>query len=445
MKALPIEIGLLQSLLYLNLHNNLISKLPVEVGALKRLHTLDLSNNNVSSLPHELCLVNSLIWVDLSNNDMDTLPDYFGSLVNLRVLKLSKNKLQGVPKTFFQLQRIEELDLSSNCLHEIDLGICEGLVSLKEANFESNRIQHLPRQLSTMPALATLNLRHNKLDSLPLDLLNSSINIDISHNPMNDLPFKFHSVVDKREAYENPSGYTQEEVTKWMVKEKLLYKPAADEWNVKKALYMSGKLTFSDFMNGIIWRCQNIYQSKDIGLLKDDQMTIKRIKQFYFHCKKYGSAPLYVHRTNEENRQREDEANSLSKAREEKLGVARNIDLKRRAEEFNLYFGDVHKRCRDAEERFREVQDKRNEEKKFETKKLLDDVTSRLRKKDELDAEKKAAEKIALANETHELNALSFQSHTNKKRFLPVEISVWKLDVGDGKNENNDNSESESK
>jgi Leucine-rich repeat (LRR) protein len=408
--------------------------LPVEVGALNRLQTLDMSHNILSTLPHELCFMKSLSWIDLSHNNIDCLPEHFGSLRNLRVLKLSNNKLKGVPKTFYQLENVHELDLSSNYLREVEIGLCEGLVSLKEANFESNRIKHLPQQICTMPLLERLNLRHNDLNSLPLDLANSQIQVDIAQNPLHDLPFKFHSrpndsINNMNTAYQNPSGYTKEDVNDWMKKEDLLYKPAVDEWNMKKTLYMSGDLSYDNYMSGVIWRCENVYRDMDTMAFKEDRMVIKRVKQFYFHCKKYGNPPLYIQRSYEENKRREDDAAHLLECREERFKVARDIDMKRRAEEYETYFGNLSHRCSSADDRFKKYKDEKATLEKAETQKLLDNVTHKMIEKDKLDTEKEKIEKISLKKETERLNALSFQSHRNKKRFLPIEIDpCWKSD-----------------
>lgn len=427
MKVLPPEIGLLKLLLYLDLHNNQIEHLPVEIGALSNLEYLDVSQNIISSFPHEFCLMKSLMSLNASHNNLQNLPQYVGSLRNLRILNVASNELVCLPLSFENLSNLEELDASYNKMDSISKGFCKNLTSLKVANFHSNSIQHLPIQICFMSSLQVLNVRQNKLNSLPLELMDAQITLDISQNPLNDLPFKFNSSIETHLKSENPSGYNQHEVFEWMKNEQRLYQPAVEEWNLKSTSYLTDILGFEDFRNGVIWRCDNVLDGFDSSIFKNDLGMIKRLTQFYFHCKKYGNPPLYVHRDAQKETERVRDATELRIRREKRMDVARNSDLKRREEEYQRYFGNLHERCIDAELRFKSQLDIILEQKRVENRILMNDVSARMTEKDMIEAQEKLKQERERALETEKLNAISFKMFKSKKRFLPIEIEpCWK-------------------
>lgn len=90
------QLGLLKSLLYLELHHNNISgQIPFELGSLSSLVSLDLYQNSLTG----------------------PIPDTFSRLSKLRILRLNNNKLTGViPMSLTNLPSLQVLDLSSNRL-----------------------------------------------------------------------------------------------------------------------------------------------------------------------------------------------------------------------------------------------------------------------------------------------------------------------------------------
>ncbi len=421
-------------LIHLDLHNNQIEELPIQIGALSNLKFLDISQNKISSFPHEFCLLKSLLSLNASQNKLEILPQHIGSLRNLRIFKLTKNGLNTLPNSFYKLFKLEELDLSYNMMDSINTDFCESLKSLKVINLQSNKIQHLPPQICNMGSVQFLNLRQNKLNALPLEIMDTKIELDISQNPLENLPFKFHVTAQKDVIQENPSGYTQVEVLEWMKHERLIYQPAVDEWNLKMTAYLSGQLLFDDFKNGVIWRCDNVYDGFDSNVFKKDEKMLKRLTQFYFHCKKHGNPPLYVDQDRQEKNKRQSDAQHLESQREERMNIARKLDLKRREEEHQRYFGNLHTRCDEAETRIRESQEVLLESRRNENLNILNDVSARLVEKEKVEAREKVQREEAAVLEAEYLNSISFKSHKSKKRFLPVEVDpCWKSYNGENK------------
>ena len=68
---MPAELGQLQSLKELHLHNNEIEEVPIELEQLQSLDWLDLYNNQIKEVPVELGRLQSLEELCLDGNPLD--------------------------------------------------------------------------------------------------------------------------------------------------------------------------------------------------------------------------------------------------------------------------------------------------------------------------------------------------------------------------------------
>lgn len=432
MQEIPHEIGLLKRLLYLKLQHNAIKVVPEEIGALVHLQRLDLSHNKINIIPHEFCLITSLLWLDLSYNNIEIFPENFGTLASLQTLDASHNRISALPPSFQYLKCLEELYLSSNRFKSLDPILCIHL-PLKILHFEANRIKHLPPEVCKMMQLEVLNLRHNDIRSIPLDLpkhtdpSGQQILLDLSQNPLSDLPTKFASSEANR-SHQNPSGWELNEVYDWINEEDMIYKPAVDEWIVKKDSYLSGYLVFEDFFKGVLWRCENLIFNKKIdAILLNNKKYSDRLKQFFFYCKKHGHPRMYEQLNTQEHDLRERESAEREKVRIQRSLDAKDADMDRRSQEHDRYLENVSERCSKAKIRMSQVAEHRRMKECKENDTLQAKVKSKMEDKDKIDLEIEAERALQSAREAEELAELSFQSHANKKRLLPVQIDpCWK-------------------
>ncbi len=413
---------------------------PTEMGALVHLLRLDLSHNRIRIIPNEFCLMKSLIWLDVSYNTLEHFPTNMGALCNISTLNASHNKISCLPPSFQYLRCLEELILPSNNFRDFDSVLCNQL-SMKVLDFEANRIKYLPQEICQMSKLENLNLRHNDIRSIPLDLAKCAhetngrrIHLDLSQNPLTDLPLKFSTASDNN-YYQDPSGWNLKQTFDWMNDENTTYKPALREWGVKKDAYISGYLKFDDFFKGVQWRCENLpgsFSNKSFGsdseevFLKSKNHSI-RLKRFFFYCKKYGCPPVYETLTKEELCSREKEARELEMARILRAESAKKTAVERGLQEYDIYFGNMSERCAKADALMSHEIDQRRLEDHLEFEHILTEVKSRVEKKNILQEERKLNEAMKSAREAKELVQISFQSYTNKKRILPIEINpCWK-------------------
>ncbi|KAH0777617.1 hypothetical protein KY290_009028 [Solanum tuberosum] len=191
--SLPEEIGDLENLEYLHARFTLISRPPSSIVRLNKLKSLDFGKvKSEDGVDFVFPLVNegllSLNYLDLSYcniKDGELLED-IGSLSSLKGLYLKGNNFEHLPRSISELGALQTLDLS-DCKRLRQLPeFPQQLSSLKGLYLKGNNFEHLPRSISELGALQTLDLSDCKrlrqlpefpqqLDTIYADWTNASI------------------------------------------------------------------------------------------------------------------------------------------------------------------------------------------------------------------------------------------------------------------------------
>ena len=424
---MPREIGLLKNVVHMDLQSNCLSLIPVEIGALTRLQSIDLSRNHITRLPHQICLLPCLMWMNISHNGMQELPTCIGSLSNLRTIIASHNELGTIPPSFNALSQLRDLDLSSNKICSIDKDTCLGLQSLENANYSSNIIPLLPREVLMMRSLRQLNLRHNSLQALPLGFSNfindfgEQVDVDVRRNPFCHVPSKFRSA----QSSESPSC-SMDKLFEWMKQEDVFYDVAVSEWSSRSYLYLACQLNFNDFYRSVLQEAERSSSaSKDLDL--QSKFYRDRIKCFYFESKKRGSPPIYEQQSNEEEERRRAKARSLEIIRYDLAKAAKEEDLRRMNESHDAYFNSLESRCREASSKFMKSEEIKIAAFRNFNSTLLSEISNKIHLKEISQAEGRKLLREEVLEEVKKLNLLSFQKHSNNNRSFPVETDpCWK-------------------
>ncbi|XP_072275565.1 leucine-rich repeat-containing protein 40 [Pyxicephalus adspersus] len=212
LQELPSAIGELVNLQKLNISHNRLKNLPEELGQLQNLKNLLLQHNQLEEVPDCMGQLNALEELDLSNNILKNLSSHLGALTYLTRLNLSNNKLKVLPPEISRMKSLRQLDCTSNLLEEIPSSLT-GMDSLEQLYLRQNKLTFLPElpnckllkelhvgnnQISTvgpqhlmhLSSLCILELRDNKLKSLPdeITLLNGLERLDLSNNDLGSLP-----------------------------------------------------------------------------------------------------------------------------------------------------------------------------------------------------------------------------------------------------------------
>ncbi|XP_053248062.1 leucine-rich repeat-containing protein 40 isoform X1 [Podarcis raffonei] len=191
LKDIPEELTQLKHLRSLLLQHNELNQLPEEFGQLISLEELDISNNRISSIPTSFRFLTNLVRLNLTCNHLKSLPAEISAMKSLRQLDCSKNYLETIPPEVANMVSLEQLYLRRNKLCYLpDLPSCK---FLKELHVGENQIEVLkPDHLKHLNSLCVLELRDNKLKSLPdeITLLQGLERLDLSNNDISSLPSK---------------------------------------------------------------------------------------------------------------------------------------------------------------------------------------------------------------------------------------------------------------
>ena len=184
--TLPKSIGNLKELVILNISNNQLKILPESIVNLNKLERLNISANQLTTLPESIVNLGKLERLNISANQLTTLPKSIGNLSNLQTLDISTNELTTLPDTINKLNKLYRFWVERNKLTKLPDAICE-LIELQFLHLNDNKLETLPELIGNLK-LFTLKISNNQLKTLPESIgkLTSILNIDLSHNPMEE-------------------------------------------------------------------------------------------------------------------------------------------------------------------------------------------------------------------------------------------------------------------
>jgi len=175
---IPREIGLLTSLLHLNLDKNTLYGGIPDLAKLTSLQLLRVSSNQLSGpLPKDLAKVTTLASLDLESNTFTgMIPSEWRLLSNLFFLGLRLNDIDGsLPADIFErLSNLRYLDLEGNKIHGTIPTQIGQLFKMESLYLEKNRLSGtLPTHLANLKNLNELLLYGNPLSgSVPKEYIN---------------------------------------------------------------------------------------------------------------------------------------------------------------------------------------------------------------------------------------------------------------------------------
>jgi leucine-rich repeat protein SHOC2 len=103
--TLPLEIGLLKYLQTLLLSRNKLNTLPLEIGSCKSLQLLDLSYNNIIGLlPETMGIIYSLVELNISFNEINEFPESIIGFQEMKVMNAERCRLTRLPKSILELK-----------------------------------------------------------------------------------------------------------------------------------------------------------------------------------------------------------------------------------------------------------------------------------------------------------------------------------------------------
>ncbi|CAI8587538.1 unnamed protein product [Vicia faba] len=117
------------------IHLNKLRFLPLSIGEMKSLRYLDVHFNELHGLPQSIGKLTNLEYLNISSNfnDMTQLPETVGGLSNLVELDMSNNQIRALPCAFCRLYKLTKLNLDQNPILVPPLEIVnQGAEAIKE-------------------------------------------------------------------------------------------------------------------------------------------------------------------------------------------------------------------------------------------------------------------------------------------------------------------------
>ena len=90
---------------------------PDAIVELESLVWLDLQDNILDHIPEEITTIPNLMILDLRYNEIPYIPDYISNMKNLSTLLLDGNILiEPLPRALFEMKQLTHLSLQSMCM-----------------------------------------------------------------------------------------------------------------------------------------------------------------------------------------------------------------------------------------------------------------------------------------------------------------------------------------
>ncbi|XP_071854375.1 uncharacterized protein [Apostichopus japonicus] len=166
---------------------------PGSFSGLGKVVSIDLSQNNIAILPETIfySVQDTIEQIHLDRNNLLEISEgTFSNLAKLSALFLGQNRLTDLsPNLFMDLSALLRLHLNSNQLTRIPNGLLEPLHHLKILDLSSNSILDIYSWLFPFSS-ETINLANNRLQSIPRPLSSEPLmglqTLDIRNNEISD-------------------------------------------------------------------------------------------------------------------------------------------------------------------------------------------------------------------------------------------------------------------
>ncbi|MCE9597678.1 MAG: leucine-rich repeat domain-containing protein [Spirochaetia bacterium] len=132
--ALPDSFGRLQRLKKLSFHDVKFDEFPRALLELKNLEELKVVGANIQNFPEEIRKLAKLERLEFTSNGLRTVPPQIRLLKNLKYLHLEKNDISEIPEWLMQMPKLERIWLNSNKIRNVPDSLCKkGLFFVLEA------------------------------------------------------------------------------------------------------------------------------------------------------------------------------------------------------------------------------------------------------------------------------------------------------------------------
>ncbi|XP_077462671.1 leucine-rich repeat-containing protein 40-like [Stigmatopora argus] len=157
--------------------------------AARKSGSLNLTNRNLTEVPANVYRLNVDTPEEARGDASFSASDRWWEQTDLTKLLLSSNRLSGLSEDIRLLPALATLDLHDNQLQTLPAALGE-LRDLQELRLSHNQLKSLPLELFSLKKLRSLTLQQNLLEALPEELreLEGLTQLDLSDNLLTELP-----------------------------------------------------------------------------------------------------------------------------------------------------------------------------------------------------------------------------------------------------------------
>jgi len=167
-----------------------IDSLPRNFSKLKNLERLTIAYCSLNKLPDNFYKLQKLNTLIFYSDAFTKLPEVCYQLPSLTHLDFYYNHIRSIPKGIDQLKNLEHLYLSFNQISVLPPDI-QNLSKLQSFHIHHNNIEIAPQWLSRLTSLEILDLGFNDIEKLPdLSNLKSLKEVDFQENKLIKFPFQ---------------------------------------------------------------------------------------------------------------------------------------------------------------------------------------------------------------------------------------------------------------
>ncbi|KAG1675355.1 Protein flightless-1 [Nymphon striatum] len=186
-------------------------------GVLPFVRGVDFTGNNFQddAFPNSVAVMTGLRWLKLNKTNLDWIPEELYNLQKLEDLSLLRNNLVTVHGEITTLPCLRSLNLRHNKINNNGLpDDIFGLEDLTVLDVSHNELEFVPPTLEKAKGLLVLNLSHNKIETIPGAIfvnLTDLLTLNLGDNRLETLPPQMRRLVNLQTLVlnNNPLGHNQ--------------------------------------------------------------------------------------------------------------------------------------------------------------------------------------------------------------------------------------------
>ncbi len=171
LKDLPQSIGKLRCLQFLNVSGSGMTRLRDELSNCSELVSIVANACKIKTIPVQIGSLINLKYINLGYNKIETIPESIGKLTELKNLSLGSNEISELPKEFSNLKNLGSVSLEFNRFKQFPKEVLS-LDNLYSLWIHNSNFEIIPPEVGKMKALKTMLVDHQLITDDNIEAIN---------------------------------------------------------------------------------------------------------------------------------------------------------------------------------------------------------------------------------------------------------------------------------